>query len=221
MSNRTINMGEDLHAYLLRVSVRENAILRALRAETAQLAEHQMQMAPEQAQLMGFLTKLINARQALEIGVFTGYSALAVAMALPDDGKLVACDVSLEWTDIGRRYWAQAGVAQKIDLRIAPALETLAALQADPANHNRFDLAFIDADKPNYPHYYEHCLTLVRPGGLILIDNVLWGGGVIDEADQGESVQIIRALNAMIHADARVDVSLLPIGDGMMLARKR
>jgi predicted O-methyltransferase YrrM len=214
-------MGEDLHAYLLRVSVRENAILRALRAETAQLAEHQMQMAPEQAQLMGFLTKLINARQALEIGVFTGYSALAVAMALPDDGKLVACDVSLEWTDIGRRYWAQAGVAQKIDLRIAPALETLAALQADPANHNRFDLAFIDADKPNYPHYYEHCLTLVRPGGLILIDNVLWGGGVIDEADQGESVQIIRALNAMIHADARVDVSLLPIGDGMMLARKR
>jgi predicted O-methyltransferase YrrM len=112
-------------------------------------------------------------------------------------------------------------VAQKIDLRIAPALETLAALQADPANHNRFDLAFIDADKPNYPHYYEHCLTLVRPGGLILIDNVLWGGGVIDEADQGESVQIIRALNAMIHADARVDVSLLPIGDGMMLARKR
>ena len=214
-------MGEDLHAYLLRVSVRENAILRALRAETAQLAEHQMQMAPEQAQLMGFLTKLINARQALEIGVFTGYSALAVAMALPDDGKLVACDVSLEWTDIGRRYWAQAGVAQKIDLRIAPALETLAALQADPANHNRFDLAFIDADKPNYPHYYEHCLTLVRPGGLILIDNVLWGGGVIDEADQGESVQIIRALNAMIHADARGDVSLLPIGDGMMLARKR
>ena len=214
-------MGEDLHAYLLRVSVRENAILRALRAETAQLAEHQMQMAPEQAQLMGFLTKLINARQALEIGVFTGYSALAVAMALPDDGKLVACDVSLEWTDIGRRYWAQAGVAQKIDLRIAPALETLAALQADPANHNRFDLAFIDADKPNYPHYYAHCLTLVRPGGLILIDNVLWGGGVIDEADQGESVQIIRALNAMIHADARVDVSLLPIGDGMMLARKR
>lgn len=214
-------MGEDLHAYLLRVSVREDAILRALRAETAQLAEHQMQMAPEQAQLMGFLTKLINARQALEIGVFTGYSALAVAMALPDDGKLVACDVSLEWTDIGRRYWAQAGVAQKIDLRIAPALETLAALQADPANHNRFDLAFIDADKPNYPHYYEHCLTLVRPGGLILIDNVLWGGGVIDEADQGESVQIIRALNAMIHADARVDVSLLPIGDGMMLARKR
>jgi len=214
-------MGEDLHAYLLRVSVRENAILRALRAETAQLAEHQMQMAPEQAQLMGFLTKLINARQALEIGVFTGYSALAVAMALPDDGKLVACDVSLEWTDIGRRYWAQAGVEQKIDLRIAPALETLAALQADPANHNRFDLAFIDADKPNYPHYYEHCLTLVRPGGLLLIDNVLWGGGVIDEADQGESVQIIRALNAMIHADARVDFALLPMGAGMTLARKR
>ena len=214
-------MGEDLHAYLLRVSVRENAILRALRAETAQLAQHQMQMAPEQAQLMGFLTKLLDVRQALEIGVFTGYSALAVALALPDDGKLVACDVSQEWTDIGRRYWTQAGVAHKIDLHIAPALETLAALQADPANHNRFDMAFIDADKPNYPLYYEHCLTLVRPGGLILIDNVLWGGGVINEADQGESVTIIRTLNATIHADERVDVSLLPIGDGMMLARKR
>jgi caffeoyl-CoA O-methyltransferase len=221
MANRTINMSEALHNYLLEVSVREDAVMAALRSETYTLKERGMQMAPEQAQFMGLLVKLLGVKRALEIGVFTGYSALAVALALPDDGRLLACDVSETWTGIGKRYWEQAGVAHKIDLRIAPALETLTQLVDDPQQHNSFDFAFIDADKGNYPHYYEHCLQLLRPGGLIVIDNVLWGGGVIDPADQGEGVTTIRQLNRDIHADARVDVSLVPIGDGMTLARKR
>jgi predicted O-methyltransferase YrrM len=221
MANRTINMSEALHAYLLDVSVREHPAMTALRQETYKLEAREMQMAPEQAQFMGLLAKLTNAQRALEIGVFTGYSALAVALAMPEHGKLVACDVSHTWTSIGRPYWEQAGVAHKIDLRIAPALETLEHLLQDPDQHNLYDLAFIDADKGNYPHYYEICLKLVRPGGLIVIDNVLWGGGVIDPSDQGESVKAIRKLNADIYADERVDLSLVPIGDGMTLARRR
>lgn len=221
MSNRTINMSEALHSYLLGVSVREHPAMAALRQETYQLNERQLQMAPEQANFLGLLTKLLRAERALEIGVFTGYSALAVALALPEDGKLVACDVSQEWTSRGRPHWEAAGVAHKIDLRIAPALSTLEQLLQDPDQHNLYDLALIDADKGNYPNYYEICLKLVRPGGLIVIDNVLWGGGVIDPADQGENVKTIRKLNADIYADERVDVSLVPIGDGMTLARKR
>ena len=221
MANRTINMSEGLHEYLLNVSVREHEVMTALRTETYGMKERELQMAPEQAQLMGFLVQLMGAKRALEIGVFTGYSALAVALALPDDGQLVACDVNHTWTGIGRRYWELAGVAHKIDLRIAPAMETLGDMADDPQQRDSFDFAFIDADKGNYPHYYEYCMQLVRPGGLIVIDNVLWGGGVIDHADQGEGVTTIRRLNRDIHADARVDVSLVPIGDGMTLARKR
>lgn len=221
MANRTIALTAPLYEYLLDVSLREHPSMAALRAETATLAERECQMSPDQAQFMALLAKLMGVRRALEIGVFTGYSALAVALALPDDGHLLACDVSAEWTARGRRYWEEAGVAHKIDLRLAPARATLDGLLADPAQHDSYDFAFIDADKPNYPYYYEQCLQLVRPGGLIAIDNVLWGGGVIDESRQDPSTQVIRKLNADLAKDARVDLSLVPIGDGLTLARKR
>jgi caffeoyl-CoA O-methyltransferase len=180
-----------------------------------------MQMAPEQGQFLALLAKLIGARRAIEVGVFTGYSALAVALALPEDGRLLACDVSDEWTAIGRRYWQAAGVVHKIELRIAPAQETLAPLAADRRQHDSFDFAFIDADKNNYDAYYELCLQLVRPGGLIIVDNVLWNGAVIDPERQDEDTLAIRALNEKICSDSRVDLSLVPIGDGMTVARKR
>jgi caffeoyl-CoA O-methyltransferase len=221
MANRTITLTDPLYEYLLDVSLREPQVMSDLRAETATLEAYGMQMSPDEAQLMGFLVKLLGVRRALEIGVFTGYSALSVALALPDDGCLIACDVSEEWTQIARRHWQAAGVAHKIDLRLAPAVETLAAMAADPAQHNSFDFAFIDADKENYDHYYERCLQLVRPGGLIALDNVLWGGGVLDPARQDESTLAIRALNQKLHTDDRVDLSLVPIGDGLTLARKR
>jgi caffeoyl-CoA O-methyltransferase len=221
MANRTITLTDPLYEYLLDVSLREPKVMNDLRAETATLEAGGMQMSPDEAQFMGFLVKLLGVRRALEIGVFTGYSALSVALALPADGCLIACDVSEEWTQIARRHWQTAGVAHKIDLRLAPAVETLAAMAADPAQHNSFDFAFIDADKENYDHYYERCLQLVRPGGLIALDNVLWGGGVLDLARQDESTLAIRALNQKLHADDRVDLSLVPIGDGLTLARKR
>jgi predicted O-methyltransferase YrrM len=221
MATRTISLTDPLYDYLLDVSLREHPSMAALRAETASLAERECQMSPDQAQFMGMLAKLMGARRALEIGVFTGYSALAVALALPEDGELIACDVSHEWTRRGRPYWEQAGVAHKIDLRLAPALETLDALLADSTQHNSFDFAFIDADKPNYPRYYEQCLTLVRPGGLITIDNVLWSGGVIDPARQDESTRMFRKFNADLAKDERIDISLVAIGDGLTLARKR
>jgi caffeoyl-CoA O-methyltransferase len=180
-----------------------------------------MQIGAEQGQFMSLLVRLIGAKRTLEVGTFTGYSALTVALALPADGQVIACDVSEEWTSIGRRYWQRAGVAHKIDLRIAPGNETLAKLVADHSQHNSFDFAFIDADKSNYGSYYEYCIQLVRPGGLIAVDNVLWSGGVIDPSDQRPDTLAIRALNAKLHDDERVDVSLVPIGDGLMLARKR
>ena len=221
MANRTIQMTDPLYDYLLAVSLREPQVMTDLRTETAQLAERGMQMSPDEAQFMGMLVKLIGAKRTLEIGTFTGYSALAVALALPEDGCIVACDVSDEWTSIGRRHWQQAGVAHKIDLRIAPAVETLRDMVADPAQYSSFDFAFIDADKDNYDRYYEFCLQLVRPGGLITIDNVLWSGDVIDEQRQDASTQAIRQLNAKLHQDSRVDLSLVPIGDGLTLARKK
>ncbi|MEQ9606575.1 MAG: class I SAM-dependent methyltransferase, partial [Kiloniellaceae bacterium] len=220
MSRRSIEMTDALYAYLLENSLRETEILRRLREETAGLPGAGMQIAPEQGQFMALLAELIGARRCLEIGTFTGYSALAVALALPPEGRLIACDVNEETTAVARRYWQEAGVAGKIDLRIAPALETLDALLAEGAA-GRFDFAFIDADKSNYEAYYERCLELLRDGGLIAVDNVLWGGAVTNPAPGDSDTRAIRALNAKIASDQRVSCSMLPLGDGLTLIRKR
>ena len=216
---RSIQLTEKLEAYLQAVSVREAEVLRRLREETAPMELAGMQISPEQGQFMALLVKLTGARRYLEVGTFTGYSALAVALALPKDGKVVACDVSREWTAIGQRYWREAGVADKIELRLAPALETLDALIA--AKAPTFDFAFIDADKKNYDGYYERALKLVRRGGIIAIDNVLWNGSVINPAKKDEDTEAIRALNNKLLKDERIDLSLLPIGDGLTLAVPR
>lgn len=220
MSNRTISLTDSLHEYLLRVSLRELDVLRDLRAETARLAQHSMQIAPEQGQFMALLARLVGARRCIEVGVFTGYSSLAVALALPDDGRIVACDVSEEWTSVARRYWQRAGVADRIDLRLAPALQTLDSLLAG-GEAGRFDMAFIDADKTRYADYYERVLQLLRPGGLVVIDNTLWSGRVADPADTDADTVALRQLNERLLRDQRVDLSLVPIGDGLTLARKR
>lgn len=219
MSNKTLNLTDDLHAYLLSVSSREPEILGRLREETARLPNGGMQISQEQGQFMRLLIGLIGAKRTLEVGVFTGYSSLSVALALPDDGRIVACDVSEEFTNVARRYWQDAGVDGKIDLRLGPAVETLDALIAD-GQAGTFDFAFIDADKPNYDAYYERALLLVRPGGLIGIDNTLWYGKVADAAVQDDDTVALRALNTKLHGDARLAaLSLLPIGDGLTLAR--
>jgi caffeoyl-CoA O-methyltransferase len=220
MSNRTISLTDSLHEYLLRVSLREPDVLRDLRAETARLAQRSMQIAPEQGQFMALLARLVGARRCIEVGVFTGYSSLAVALALPDDGRIVACDVSEEWTAVARRYWERAGVADRIDLRLAPALQTLDSLLA-AGEAGRYDLAFIDADKTRYGDYYERVLELLRPGGLVVIDNTLWSGRVADPADTDADTVALRELNERLLGDERVDLSLVPIGDGLTLARKR
>lgn len=220
MSNRTLQLTDELYAYVLRVGVREPELLQQLREETAKLPQHGMQIGPEQGALMAMLVRLMDARRCLEVGTFTGYSSLSVALTLPAGGRVVCCDVSREWTDVARRYWTDAGVADRIDLRIGPALDTLDALLAD-GGADSFDFAFIDADKSNYDGYYERSLRLVRPGGLIAIDNVLWSGRVIDDAEEDTDTQAIRALNAKIATDERVDEVLLPIGDGLTLARRR
>lgn len=220
MSNRTIALTDALHEYLLAVSLREPPVLRELRAETAALPKANMQIAPEQGQFMALLVRLTGARRCLEIGVFTGYSSLAVALALPDDGRILACDVSEEWTAVARRYWRAAGVAQRIDLRLAPALETLDRLLAD-GERGSYDLAFIDADKASYAAYYERALELLRPGGLVVVDNTLWSGRVLDPAITDADTVALRRFNDLVHADERVDLSLVPIGDGLTLARKR
>lgn len=220
MSVRTLPMTEPLYEYLLTINRPVPDIFARLRAETQQLPNAMMQISIEQGQFMDLLTRLIGAKKVLEVGVFTGYSALTVAMALPEDGKLIACDVSTEWTSIGRKYWEEAGVADKIDLRIAPAVDTLDSLLAE-GQAGAFDFAFIDADKPNYDAYYERILQLVRPNGLIAIDNTLWYGKVADEAVQDESTVALRELNAKLAADSRVTLSVLPIGDGLTLALKR
>jgi caffeoyl-CoA O-methyltransferase len=213
MANASIALSDTLETYLRRVGVREPDVLRRLREETAPLPNAQMQISPEQGAFMSVLVKAIGARRCLEVGTFTGYSSTVVALAIPDDGHLTCCDVSVEWTDVARRYWTDAGVAHKIDLRIGPAVQTLKTLE-----EGSFDFAFIDADKPGYDAYYERALRLVRPGGLIAIDNVLWSGRVADDADQDERTVAIRALNAKIATDKRVDVAMVPIGDGMTLA---
>jgi predicted O-methyltransferase YrrM len=220
MTKRSISLTDSLYDYLLAVSLREPEVLRRLRDETANLPESRMQIAPEQGQFMALLARLTGARRCIEVGVFTGYSSLAVALALPDDGRIVACDVSDEWTAVARRYWAAAGVAHRIDLRVAPALETLRALLAD-GDAGSYDFVFLDADKENYLRYYELALELLRPGGLIAADNTLWSGRVIDPANGEASTVALRQFNERLHRDERVDLSLVPIGDGLTLARKR
>lgn len=221
MSSSTLNMPDELHAYLMDVSVREPDVLRRLREETFEkVGPAVMQISPEQGSFMALLTELTGARKAIEVGTFTGYSALSVALAMPDDGQIIACDVNEEWTAIARRYWDDAGVGGKIDLRIAPALETLDALIAG-GEAGSFDMAFIDADKTPYPDYYERCLVLVRPGGLVMVDNVLWSGSVADPEDERDDTAAIRTFNANLKTDERVSISLVPIGDGLTLARKR
>jgi len=219
MSRRTIDLDDVLYRYLLDHSLREHPAQAALRAATASHPHAGMQISPEQGQFMALLVRLIGARRALEIGVFTGYSTLAVALALPDDGRLLACDVSDEYTRVGRPFWQQAGVAQKIELRLAPALATLDAQLAEGAAGS-FDFAFIDADKGGYDAYYERCLRLLRPGGLLAIDNTLWSGAVARPAQDADT-EALQRLNAKLHQDQRIDLSLLPIGDGLTLARKR
>lgn len=220
MSNRSIELDDRLYDYLLRVSLRESPVLKRLRDETMKLRFHNMQIAPEQGQFMALLVKLMGARRGLEIGVFTGYSSMATALALPDDGRLVALDLSEEWTAIARRYWREAGVAHKIDLRLGAALDSLDRL-IDDGHADSFDFAFIDADKENYGNYYDRALRLLRPGGLIMFDNVLWSGKVADPAADDEDTAALRALNTALHHDDRIDISLVPIGDGLTLARKR
>ena len=219
MSKQTLGLEQNLYDYLLSISLREPAILTQLRQETAQMPRSIMQISPEQGQFMALLIKLIGAKKTLEVGVFTGYSSLVVALALPTDGKIVACDVSEEFTSIARRYWQEAGVADKIDLHIAPALETLDNLLTT-GEAGTFDFAFIDADKGNYDNYYEQCLKLIRPGGLIAIDNVLWSGRVADTEIQDNQTNKIRDLNRKLHEDSRITLSLVPIADGLTLAIK-
>lgn len=220
MTRQTISLDDALHRYLLDVSVREPDVMRRLREETAGMAEASMQIGPEQGQLMALLVELLGAERTIEVGTFTGYSALAVARALPDHGRLIACDVSEEWTAIGRRYWKEAGQDHKIDLRLGPALDTLDQLLAE-GRAGAFDFAFIDADKENYAAYYERCLALVRVGGLIAVDNTLWSGKVADPAVTDDDTGAIRAFNRGLADDDRVSLSLVPIGDGLTLARKR
>ena len=221
MSSHTIELTDALYDYLLTNGTRESVVARELRAHTlAATRAHRMQVSPEQGAFMQLLMKLIGARRSIEVGTFTGYSALIVAEALPDDGCLIACDVSEEWTAVGRPFWERAGVADKIDLRLKPAVETLDELIAAGESES-FDFAFIDADKANYDVYYERCLTLLRHGGVIGIDNVLWGGRVADERVRDDDTRAIRALNAKVNADDRVDATMLPIGDGLTLAVKR
>jgi predicted O-methyltransferase YrrM len=213
-------MSPELREYMLSVSLRETELLRDLRMETGKMKNSDMQISPEQGQLLFFLVKLSGARRALEVGVFTGYSSLWTAMALPGDGKLLACDVSREWTDIARDYWERAGVEHKIELRLDPAVQTLEALIED-GDEGTYDFAFIDADKENYGKYYELCLRLMRSGGLMALDNVFRHGRVIDREAVDAGTTAIRELNQRIAVDDRVDVSILPVSDGLTLARKR
>jgi predicted O-methyltransferase YrrM len=222
MSTKTFTLPEELHNYLLKVSVQEPGFLKRLRAETATLPDStaRMQISPEQGQFMALLVQLIGAKKALEIGVFTGYSSTCVARALPADGKIVACDINREWTSIARKYWKEAGVDDKIDLRLGDAVKTLDALIV-AGQEGTFDFAFIDADKKNYQNYFERALQLLRPRGVITVDNVLWSGRVADPSNQEPDTIAIRNFNEALAHDRRVDISLIPIGDGLTLAMKR
>ena len=218
MSRQSLSLDKELQDYVVRHGVREPDVMARLREETADLPLGVMQISPLGA-LMAMLVRLMGARNALEVGVFTGYSALAVALALPDDGRVVACDVSEEWTAVARRYWREARVEEKIDLRLAPALETLDGL-LDEGRAESFDFAFVDADKREYEHYYERVLRLLRPGGLVAIDNVLWSGKVADKSVNDEQTVALRDFNRKVHADDRVNLSLVSVDDGVTLAQK-
>lgn len=220
MTSKSIGLPDNVHEYVLRWGLREPDVLARLREETAVHPRAGMQIAPEQGAMLGLLVDLLDARRCLEIGTFTGYSSLAVALAMPDDGLITCCDVSDEYTSVARRYWADAGVAHKVDLRLGPAIQTLDALLAGGAA-GTFDLAFIDADKPSYPAYWARCLELVRPGGVIAIDNVLWSGAVADPAADDPSTQTMRQVNEMIATEPRVRHVLLAIADGMTIARRQ
>ncbi len=220
MSNRTIGLSDELAAYVVEVGSREPEVLARLREETAAIPQHGMQIAPDEGAFLAILVELIGARRCIEVGTFTGYSSTAIALALPEDGQLICCDVSEEWTSLARKYWDEAGVADRIDLRIAPAVETLDRLLAD-GEEDAFDFAFIDADKPGYDAYYERLLRLVRPGGLIALDNTLWGGEVLNQDTDDESTRAIRALNTKLAGDERITLCLVPVADGVTLARRR
>ncbi|EJM59730.1 class I SAM-dependent methyltransferase [Pseudomonas sp. GM48] len=220
MTARTLNLDDALYQYLLDVSLRETPLLKRLRDETQALPMARWQVAPEQGQFLALLVKLTGARRLLEVGTFTGYSALCMAAALPADGSLICCDIPGDYNAIARRYWQEAGLAGRIDLRLAPALETLAELERQGQGES-FDLVFIDADKANYPGYLEHALRLLRVGGLAVFDNTLWSGRVLEANPESADTRAIQALNRALKDDARVDLSLLPLGDGLTLCRKR
>jgi caffeoyl-CoA O-methyltransferase len=220
LSKSILPLDDRLYGYILANWLRETPLMRRLREETSRMPMSMMQISPDQGQFMAMLVELIGARSALEIGSFTGYSALAVASAMGPQGRLVCCDISEEYTAVARRYWQEAGIADRIDLKLGPALATLDTLLAK-GEAGKFDFAFIDADKTNYDGYYERTLRLVRPGGLIAIDNVLWGGDVAKPEQNDEDTQAIRAINEKIRNDERVTLALAPIGDGLTLARKR
>lgn len=220
MANQTLFLTEELYKYMLSMSLRDREIFRRLREETSRDPMARMQTSPEQGQFMSLLVRMIGATRALEVGVYTGYSSLCVALALPPEGTLVACDVSEEWTSVARRYWEEAGVSSKIQLHLAPALETMDTLLKD-GQAGRFDFAFIDADKENYEGYYERALKLLRKGGLMAIDNVFWSGRVTDPQTTDRDTLAIQALNEKLLEDKRVELSMLPIGDGLTLLLKR
>lgn len=220
MSNKSITLTAELYQYLLDVSLREPTVLGDLRDETSKLAAANMQIAPDQGQFMALLVRLMGARRVIEIGTFTGYSALVMALALPADGELIACDINADYTAVARRYWHDAGVAHKIDLQLAPATDTLRALAAK-SRQGEFDLVFIDADKAGYRDYYELALPLLRAGGLVVVDNVLWNGAVIAADKQDADTCAIRAFNAAVQGDERVEISMIPVGDGLTLLQKR
>ncbi len=220
MSRGSFGVPAELRAYIQSVSLRETDIQTRLRAETAKLPQGGMQISPEQGQLMALLARLIGAKLYLEVGTFTGYSALSVVQALPADGRAICCDVSDEWTSIARRFWKEAGIAGRIDLHLAPAVGTLDRLLAD-GFEGKVDLAFVDADKTGYDAYVERIARLLRPNGLLLIDNVLWGGKVADPSATSPDTEALRALNLKMKDDPRFDISMLPVGDGLTLARKR
>ncbi len=219
MSSKTLGLSDELSRYVFEFGVRDDEVKRSLRRINAGLDAGVMQISPEQGEFMAMLLRLMKARNVIEVGTFTGYSALCMARALPDDGELICCDLSEEWTSIGVEHWQRAGVDHRIDLRIGAALETLDALVE--TRSGQFDLVFLDADKANYPTYYERALDLLRSGGVVLVDNVLWSGSVLDPNADDDETNGIRALNQKLRDDQRVDLSMIPIGDGLTLARKR